>query len=191
MTHIHNRRRAVTLVEVLIAIFLMGIGLMAILSLFPLGAAQMAQALKDQRAAEAATNAAAMARVIWKDACNTDPNSGPQKFLNDERTAPQRVRPGDGQPEHGRAKRQRDCRRYRNDANADRRRLSGVCGPDRLASQLRDGRPPLVATWPADGSGLPIMRIPRRILAVRTSATTWQSDVTAMGTAAACSSSSA
>jgi Tfp pilus assembly protein PilV len=75
-------RRAVTLVEVLIAIFLMGIGLMAILSLFPLGAAQMAQALKDQRCAEATTNADAMARIIWKIACDADPSTGPQKFYD-------------------------------------------------------------------------------------------------------------
>ena len=59
-------RRAVTLTEVLIAIFLMGIGLMAILSLFPLGAAQMAQALKDQRAAEQAANSIGSLRVSWK-----------------------------------------------------------------------------------------------------------------------------
>src|SRR3954452_14522484 len=76
-------RRAVTLTEVLIAIFLMGIGLMAILSLFPLGAAQMAQAIQDQRAAEAATTAAAYARTIWKQACDADvTNSSRMKFLN-------------------------------------------------------------------------------------------------------------
>src|SRR5213080_636191 len=80
MTTTATRRRAVTLTEVLISIFLMGIGLMAILSLFPLGAAQMAQALKDQRSAEAATNAAAMARVIWKTGCDDDPNTGANKF---------------------------------------------------------------------------------------------------------------
>ncbi len=74
-------RRAVTLTEVLIAIFLMGIGLMAILSLFPLGAAQMAQALQDQRAAEAATTAAGIARTIWKQACDADPNDAQTKFL--------------------------------------------------------------------------------------------------------------
>jgi type II secretory pathway pseudopilin PulG len=69
---IMNRRTATTLTEVLVAIFIMGIGLMAILSLFPLGAAQMAQALKDQRSAEAAANASALARVIWKQACDVD-----------------------------------------------------------------------------------------------------------------------
>src|SRR5690349_13186232 len=74
------RRRAVTLTEVLIAIFLMGIGLMAILSLFPLGAAQMAQALKDQRCAEAGTNAAALGRVLWRQTCDDDPTVGGNKF---------------------------------------------------------------------------------------------------------------
>ncbi|HEY1378160.1 MAG TPA: prepilin-type N-terminal cleavage/methylation domain-containing protein [Gemmataceae bacterium] len=87
------RRRAVTLVEVLIAIFLMGIGLMAILSLFPLGAAQMAQALKDQRCAEAATNAAAVGRVLWRQTCEDDPTVGANKFtvtrlVTDQTTQP-------------------------------------------------------------------------------------------------------
>src|SRR5262245_12543666 len=67
-----NRRNATTLVEVLVAIFIMGVGLLAILALFPLGALQMAQALKDDRAAQAAGNATALARVIWKQACDAD-----------------------------------------------------------------------------------------------------------------------
>src|SRR4051812_3715730 len=77
-------RRGVTLVEVLIAIFLMGIGLMAILSLFPLGAAQMAQAIKDQRCAEAATNADALARITWKITCDDDAGGGPSKFAGSD-----------------------------------------------------------------------------------------------------------
>jgi hypothetical protein len=82
---VRTNRRAVTLVEVLIAIFLMGIGLMAVLSLFPLGAAQMAQAIQDQRAAEAATTAAAYARVIWNEACDMDEaagNTGALRFVD-------------------------------------------------------------------------------------------------------------
>jgi Tfp pilus assembly protein PilV len=89
----NSNRRAVTLVEVLIAIFLMGIGLMAILSLFPLGAAQMAQALQDQRAAEAATTAAAYARVVWKQACDADVNDARMKFLAASETASYSVQP--------------------------------------------------------------------------------------------------
>jgi type II secretory pathway pseudopilin PulG len=75
-----NRRNATTLVEVLVAIFIMGIGLLAILALFPLGAVQMAQAIKDERSAQAAANAAAYARIIWKQACDADPNSSAPTF---------------------------------------------------------------------------------------------------------------
>lgn len=47
-----TRRPAVTLIEALMAIFVMAIGLLALLTLFPLGAVQMAQALKDERTAQ-------------------------------------------------------------------------------------------------------------------------------------------
>jgi hypothetical protein len=56
-------RTAVTLVEVLVAIFVMAIGLLALLTLFPLGALRMAQAIKDDRTAHAAANAAAIAEA--------------------------------------------------------------------------------------------------------------------------------
>jgi prepilin-type N-terminal cleavage/methylation domain-containing protein len=49
-------RPGVTLLEVLIAIFIMGIGLLALLALFPLGAATMTQAMRDARLAEAGHN---------------------------------------------------------------------------------------------------------------------------------------
>src|SRR5205823_6525078 len=58
------RRPGITLVEVLVAIFVMGIGMIALLTLFPLGALRMAQAVKDDRTAIAAANAAATAK-IW------------------------------------------------------------------------------------------------------------------------------
>jgi hypothetical protein len=79
-----NRRSAVTLVEVLIAMFIMALGLMSILALFPVGALQMAQALKDQRCAEAAANAAAWFRLAWKDACEIGGQGQPdprQRFV--------------------------------------------------------------------------------------------------------------
>ena len=47
-----KRRSAVTLIEALMAIFVMAIGLLALLTLFPLGAMSMAQAIKDQRTTE-------------------------------------------------------------------------------------------------------------------------------------------
>jgi hypothetical protein len=54
-------RNAATLMEALVAIFVMAIGLLTLLTLFPLGAISMAQAIQDDRAAGAAANAIAMA----------------------------------------------------------------------------------------------------------------------------------
>jgi hypothetical protein len=56
-------RSGATLVEVLVAIFIMAIGLMTLLTLFPLGALSMAQAIRDDRSAQAAANAAAIAEA--------------------------------------------------------------------------------------------------------------------------------
>lgn len=53
----------ITLVEVLVAIFVTGVGLLALLTLFPLAALEMAQAIKDDRTAAAATNAAALSEA--------------------------------------------------------------------------------------------------------------------------------
>jgi hypothetical protein len=55
------KRNAATLVEALVAIFIMAIGLVTLLTLFPVGAMSMAQALQDDRAATAAANAMALA----------------------------------------------------------------------------------------------------------------------------------
>jgi hypothetical protein len=54
------RRSGATLVEVLVAIFVMGIGLIAVLALFPLGVIRMAQAIQDGRTAQIALNADAV-----------------------------------------------------------------------------------------------------------------------------------
>ena len=54
-------RPGITLIEVLVSIFIMGIGMIALLTLFPLGAVNVAQALRDDRAAQAAANADAFA----------------------------------------------------------------------------------------------------------------------------------
>src|SRR5579862_7048464 len=50
-------RSGVTLLEVLVSIFIMGIGLLSLLTLFPAGAVKMTQAMKDARCAEAGNNA--------------------------------------------------------------------------------------------------------------------------------------
>jgi prepilin-type N-terminal cleavage/methylation domain-containing protein len=52
-------RPGVTLLEVLTAIFIMGIGLLALLALFPLGASTMTHAMQDARCFEAGSNAKA------------------------------------------------------------------------------------------------------------------------------------
>lgn len=62
-----RRRSGLSLAEVLIAIFVMGIGLLGILSLFPLAALNMAQAIKDENSAQLNQSATAMARVWWKE----------------------------------------------------------------------------------------------------------------------------
>lgn len=69
-----RRRHGITLIEVLAAIFIMGVGMMAILVLFPLGALSMARALRDDRSANCARNARALATM--HDLRN-DPNVAP------------------------------------------------------------------------------------------------------------------
>jgi hypothetical protein len=59
-----NRRSGATLTEVLVAIFVMAIGLLALLTLFPLGALSMAQAIKDNRTAHSGRNAFAIAQAL-------------------------------------------------------------------------------------------------------------------------------
>ena len=54
-------RTGLTLIEVLVSIFIMAIGLLALLTLFPLGALTMAQAIKDDRCAQSAYIAQALA----------------------------------------------------------------------------------------------------------------------------------
>lgn len=65
--HAGRAREGLSLAEVLIAIFVVGIGLLAVLTLFPLGAMSMARAIKDDRTASHHFNMAAMCRWIWKD----------------------------------------------------------------------------------------------------------------------------
>lgn len=59
-----NARRGVTLVEVLVAIFIAAIGALSLLVLFPLGALNMARAIRDDRCAQAGINATALADAL-------------------------------------------------------------------------------------------------------------------------------
>jgi hypothetical protein len=56
-----KHRPGITLIEVLVAIFIMGIGMITLLTLFPLGALNIASALKDDRTSQAAANADSLA----------------------------------------------------------------------------------------------------------------------------------
>lgn len=60
-------RPGLSLAEVLVAMFVIAIGLLALLTFFPLGASQMAQAIKDDRTGHAANNGADVLRSLWKD----------------------------------------------------------------------------------------------------------------------------
>jgi hypothetical protein len=59
-------RPGLSLAEVLIAMFVLALGLLGVLSLFPLGAVRMAQAIKDDRSQNHNLNTAAQFHVIWK-----------------------------------------------------------------------------------------------------------------------------
>lgn len=58
-----GRRSGVTLLEVLVAIFVMAIGLLALLTLFPLGALRMQQAIQQQKCIDAGYNAAGIGEM--------------------------------------------------------------------------------------------------------------------------------
>jgi len=60
-----SRRPGITLVEVLVAILITGVGLLALLTLFPLGALEMRQAIQDDRAGHVKHNAIAAASIVW------------------------------------------------------------------------------------------------------------------------------
>jgi len=68
-----SHRRGVTLIEVLVAIFIMGIGLLALLTLFPLGALSMARAVRDH---DVATFGSAMAGLADGVDLRNDTNVG-------------------------------------------------------------------------------------------------------------------
>jgi prepilin-type N-terminal cleavage/methylation domain-containing protein len=57
------RQAGSTLIEVLVAIFVMAIGLLAVLTVFPLGALSMAQEIKDDRTAAVASEATALSAL--------------------------------------------------------------------------------------------------------------------------------
>jgi hypothetical protein len=59
-------RPGLTLVEALVALFVAAIGMICLMTLFPLGALQMGQALKDERSSQLAVQADAKVRTYWR-----------------------------------------------------------------------------------------------------------------------------
>ena len=61
-----KKRSGMSMAEVLVALFLMALGSIAILTMFPLGMYHMGQALKDDRTAQSASQADASMRMYWR-----------------------------------------------------------------------------------------------------------------------------
>ncbi len=61
-----TRRSGLTMTEVLVALFIMALGTIAILTLFPLGMLNMSRALQDDRTSQAASSADGVMRNYWK-----------------------------------------------------------------------------------------------------------------------------
>jgi len=61
-------RNGLSLAEVMIALLVLAIGLMGVLALYPLGAKQMAEAVKDERASQLADIGEAYTRLYWRGA---------------------------------------------------------------------------------------------------------------------------
>lgn len=89
------QRSGATLVEVLVAIFVMGIGLIAVLALFPLGVIRMAQAIQDNHTANIAFNAESIAtmKLLGQDA-----SGNPESIRHDATFISTCQNPGGGLP---------------------------------------------------------------------------------------------
>jgi len=74
-----TRRPGMSLTEVLVALFILTLGVIGILTMFPLGAAQMARAVRDDRSALAAVSADGYMRWYWQTyaVTNQEPNFTP------------------------------------------------------------------------------------------------------------------
>lgn len=71
----HPARPGVTLMEVLVASFIMAVGLVSAMAFFPVGAMNMVRSVRDQRSAQLAANSNTMLHAWWKD-CWVDPATG-------------------------------------------------------------------------------------------------------------------
>lgn len=106
-----TRRPGMSIAEVLVALFIMALGTIAILTMFPLGMVQMGQALKDDRTAQSATAADGYMRWYWKknvvegsgeqfvDALR-DPNSNVPQGLQQSAAQVPQITPGSTEPSY-------------------------------------------------------------------------------------------
>ena len=77
-----TRRPGLSLVEVLAAIFIMGIGLISLFTLFPYGGLKYAEAFKDDRTTQSANAAEMFMRTYWKErVLETPPLPQPEPFV--------------------------------------------------------------------------------------------------------------
>ena len=75
------RRPGLSLLEVIVALFVMALGMISLLTLFPLGAIQMGQALRDARAAETCSQADTLTRLWWQAEVVERPGTEDPAFL--------------------------------------------------------------------------------------------------------------
>ena len=87
------KRTGATLVEVLVAIFVMGIGLIAVLALFPLGVIRMQQAIQDNHTASIAYNAEA---IVTMKLLGQDAAGNPESIRHDATFVSTSLNPGGG-----------------------------------------------------------------------------------------------
>jgi Tfp pilus assembly protein PilV len=66
MLRFTHKRAGLSLMEALVALFIMAIGMISLLTLFPLGAIQMGRALRDDRCAQCAWQADGVVRTWWQ-----------------------------------------------------------------------------------------------------------------------------
>jgi hypothetical protein len=69
-----SRRSGVGLTEALVALFIVAIGLTALLALWPLGISSMARAFKDGRTGQLSNSSDSLVRLVWRDLW-IDPNT--------------------------------------------------------------------------------------------------------------------
>jgi hypothetical protein len=80
LSHAKTSRPGVSLTEVLVAMFVMALGMIALMTLFPLGAMQVGQALRDDRASQLARQADGYLRQWWRHEIVPNPNNTESAF---------------------------------------------------------------------------------------------------------------